>query len=181
MNNMNTTTDRALELGRRIYQRSRRTSCSCPRANTTFEVTGMERARFEGSAKLPPCSMAKLTLKIFGGAQGRHHRHPPPVPPHQDAGPAGRFLREHRPVQAAARPSAPAGTRSSGAKGCCKLGIREYTKQSGPHAGETGQSNEVIRFLPPPEAEGRARSGLDAGGILMGEKQALRPYQAAGP
>ena len=30
----------------------------------------MERARFEGSAKLPPCSMAKLTLKIFGGAKG---------------------------------------------------------------------------------------------------------------
>ena len=30
----------------------------------------MERARYEGGAKLPPCSMAKLTIKVFGGAKG---------------------------------------------------------------------------------------------------------------
>lgn len=33
-------------------------------------MTQMERAHFEGSAKLPPCKMAKLTLRIYGGAKG---------------------------------------------------------------------------------------------------------------
>ena len=29
------------------------------------------------------------------------------------------------------------------------VGVREYTKQSGPNAGQTGQANEITRFLPP--------------------------------
>ena len=41
-----------------------------PEGEYPFEVTGMERAHFEGSAKLPPCKMAKLTLRIYGGAKG---------------------------------------------------------------------------------------------------------------
>ena len=39
-----------------------------PEGEYPFEVTQMERARYEGGAKLPPCSMAKLTLRIYGGA-----------------------------------------------------------------------------------------------------------------
>ena len=50
-----------------------------------------------------------------------------------------------------------------GARGWCKLGIREYTKQSGPHAGETGQSNEVQRFLPPPEPKAAPTQGWTQG------------------
>lgn len=41
-----------------------------PEGEYPFEVTQMERARYEGGAKLPPCSMAKLTLRIYGGAKG---------------------------------------------------------------------------------------------------------------
>ena len=49
------------------------------------------------------------------------------------------------------------------AKGICKLGVREYTKQSGPHAGETGQSNEVQRFLPPPAPKAAPSQGWTQG------------------
>ena len=36
-----------------------------------FVVTGFERARFEGSAKMPPCNQAKLTIKLeIPGATG---------------------------------------------------------------------------------------------------------------
>ena len=38
-----------------------------------------------------------------------------------------------------------------GAQGMAHVGVREYTKQSGPNAGQTGQANEITRFLPPPE------------------------------
>lgn len=37
-----------------------------PEGDYVFEVTKMERARFPGSAKLPPCNKATLTLKVTG-------------------------------------------------------------------------------------------------------------------
>ncbi len=147
MNEMNTT-DRALSWDDE-FTNEQQEFVLLPEGEYAFEVTGMERARFEGSAKLPPCSMAKLTLKIFGGAKGdttvthRLYLHT------KTQGLLGAFF-EHRSVQAR-RDLPPRWNEVVGAKGICKLGIREYTKQSGPHAGETGQSNEVQRFLPPPE------------------------------
>ena len=68
MNDMNTT-DRALGWDDE-FTNEQQEFVLLPEGDYAFEVTGMERARFEGSAKLPPCSMAKLTLKIFGGAKG---------------------------------------------------------------------------------------------------------------
>lgn len=65
MNEMNTT-DRALSWDDE-FTNEQQEFVLLPEGEYAFEVTGMERARFEGSAKLPPCSMAKLTLKIFGG------------------------------------------------------------------------------------------------------------------
>lgn len=41
-----------------------------PEGDYPFTVTKFERQRFEGSAKLPPCNKAELTLSIDGGAQG---------------------------------------------------------------------------------------------------------------
>ena len=67
MNEMNT--DRALNWDDE-FTNEQQEFVLLPEGDYAFEVTGMERARFEGSAKLPPCSMAKLTLKIFGGAKG---------------------------------------------------------------------------------------------------------------
>ncbi len=40
-----------------------------PDGEYPFRVVGMERGRFEGSAKLPPCNMAKVTIEV-GDAEG---------------------------------------------------------------------------------------------------------------
>ena len=128
----------------------------------TIEVTGMERARFEGSAKLPPCSMAKLTLKIFGGAKGdttvthRLYLHT------KTQGLLGAFFESIGQCKRG-ETFRPRWNEVVGAKGICKLGIHEYTRQSGPHAGETGQSNEVQRFLPPPEPKAAPTQGWTQG------------------
>lgn len=112
-------------------------------------MTQMERARYEGGAKLPPCSMAKLTLRIYGGAKGdttvthRLYLHT------KTQGLLGAFFESIGQCKRG-ETFRPRWNEVVGAKGICKLGVREYTKQSGPHAGETGQSNEVQRFLPPP-------------------------------
>ena len=69
MADMNNTADRALGWDDEFTNEQQEYTL-LPEGDYAFEVTAMERARFEGSAKLPPCSMAKLTLKIFGGAKG---------------------------------------------------------------------------------------------------------------
>ena len=46
-----------------------------------------------------------------------------------------------------------------GSKGRCKLGIHDYVKKSG----DPGQSNEVIRFLPPPEEKAAPAQGWTQG------------------
>lgn len=35
-----------------------------------FTITGFERKRWEGSAKVPPCNMAELKLKVYDPVQG---------------------------------------------------------------------------------------------------------------
>ena len=172
MNDMNTT-DRALSWDDE-FTNEQQEFVLLPEGDYAFEVTGMERARFEGSAKLPPCSMAKLTLKIFGGAKGdttvthRLYLHT------KTQGLLGAFFESIGQCKRG-ETFRPRWNEIVGARGWCKLGIREYTKQSGPHAGETGQSNEVTRFLPPPEPKAAPTQGWTQGGILMGQE--LRPYQ----
>ena len=46
-----------------------------------------------------------------------------------------------------------------GAKGRCKLGVHDYVKKSG----DPGQSNKVIRFLPPPEEKAAPAQGWTQG------------------
>ena len=42
-----------------------------PEGEYPFEVTKFERQRHPGSAKLPPCAMALLTIQVDGGEKGR--------------------------------------------------------------------------------------------------------------
>ena len=53
MNDMNTT-DRALSWDDE-FTNEQQEFVLLPEGEYPFEVTGMERARFDGSAKLPPC------------------------------------------------------------------------------------------------------------------------------
>ena len=174
MNEMNT--DRALNWDDE-FTNEQQEFVLLPEGDYAFEVTGMERARFEGSAKLPPCSMAKLTLKIFGGAKGdatvtdRLYLHT------KTQGLLGAFFESIGQCKRG-ETFRPRWNEVVGARGWCRLGIREYTKQSGPNAGKTGQSNEVTRFLPPPEPKA-APAQAGHRGILMANIQSLRPYQQA--
>lgn len=133
-----------------------------PEGEYPFEVISMERARYEGGAKLPPCSMAKLTLRIDGGAKGeatvthRLYLHT------KIQGLLGAFFESIGQCKRG-ETFRPRWNEVVGARGRCRLGIREYTKQSGPHTGETGQSNEVTRFLPPPEPKAAPSQGWTQG------------------
>ena len=133
-----------------------------PAGDYLFTVQSFERARYEGSAKLPPCSMAKLTLKIFGGAKGdttvtdRLYLHT------KTQGLLGAFFESIGQCKRG-ETFRPRWNEIVGAQGMCRLGVREYTKQSGPNAGKTGQSNEVTRFLPPSQPKAAPAQGWTQG------------------
>ena len=161
MNDMNTT-DRALSWDDE-FTNEQQEFVLLPEGEYPFEVTGMERARFEGSAKLPPCSMAKLTLRIYGGAKGdttvthRLYLHT------KVSGLLKAFFVSIGQCKQSDDVIRPRWPEVVGSKGICKLGIHEYTKQSGPNAGKTGQSNEVQSFLPPPEPKAAPTQGWTQG------------------
>lgn len=121
-----------------------------PEGDYPFTIVKMERARYEGSAKVAPCRMAKLTIELHGGDKG------------EGSVTVRLFLLSRFQWKIAelfislglARPDDETvrmqWDKVEGATGLCHVSVREYTKQSGPHAGETGQSNEITKFLPPP-------------------------------
>lgn len=117
-----------------------------PEGDYPFTVTKFERARFEGSAKLPPCSMAKLSITVHGGAKGdayvthRLYLHT------RTEGLLCAFFESigQRKHGEALRPR---WNELEGAQGLCRRGIHEYTKKDG----TPGSSNEITKFLPPPE------------------------------
>ena len=117
-----------------------------PDGDYPFTVTKFERARFDGSAKLPPCSMAKLSITVHGGDKGdayvthRLYLHT------RTEGLLCAFFesigqRKH------GEKLRPRWDELEGAQGLCHLGIHEYTKKDG----NPGTSNEITKFLPPPE------------------------------
>ena len=117
-----------------------------PEGEYPCTVTKFERARFEGSAKLPPCSMAKLSITVHGGAKGdayvthRLYLHT------RTEGLLCAFFESigQRKHGEALRPR---WDELEGAQGLCRLGIHEYTKKDG----TPGSTNEITKFLPPPE------------------------------
>ena len=157
MADMNTTTDRALGWDDEFTNISQ-DFVLLPEGEYYFEVTGMERARFEGSAKLPPCSMAKLTLKIFGGALGdttvthRLYLHT------KTQGLLGAFFESIGQCKKGDT-FRPRWNEVVGSKVRCKLGVHDYVKKSG----DPGQSNGVNRFLPPLEEKAAPSQGWTQG------------------
>lgn len=117
-----------------------------PDGEYPFRVTKMERARFQGSAKLPPCNMAVLTISVDGGEKGaavvthRLYLHT------KTEGLLCAFFesigqRKH------GEPLQPRWGEVVGSAGLCRLNVHEFTKKDG----SAGRSNEIVRFLPPPE------------------------------
>ena len=120
-----------------------------PEGDYPYTITKFERARYGGSSKVPPCKMAKLTVAVHG-AQG-------------DASVSYRLFLLAKFQWKIAELFVSLGLASpddekvrmqwdrvQGGTGLCHVAQREYAKQSGPHAGETGTANEITKFLPPP-------------------------------
>lgn len=145
---MNSNPDRELDWDEEISNESNG-FVLLPEGDYPFTITKMERVRFNGSAKVPPCRMAKLTVALHGGDNG------------ESSVICQIFLLQKFQWKISelfvsiglARPEDERilmqWGKVEGATGRCHVGVREYTKQSGPHAGETGQSNEITKFLPP--------------------------------
>lgn len=120
-----------------------------PEGDYPYTITKFERARYNGSSKVPPCRMAQLTVDVHG-----------------EQGDAyitcrlfllAKFQRKIAELFVSLGLASPDDEkvrmqwdRVQGGTGICHVAQREYTKQSGPHAGETGTANEITKFLPPP-------------------------------
>lgn len=115
-----------------------------PEGEYPFVVEAFERARHNGSAKLPPCNKAVLTLRVCndrGNATVIKHN----LFLHSKCeGLLSSFFvcigmkRHGEPL----RMNFPA---TVGRRGLCKVGVREWTGNDG----QTRQANEIVRFLDP--------------------------------
>lgn len=124
-----------------------------PEGEYNFTVEKFERSRHQGSANLPPCNMAILTLKINGGEHGEAtviHRlflHS------KTEGFLSRFFESIGQKKEGER------IRMNwnavfGAKGRCKLEINTYMKD-----GQERKNNQIKSFLPYSEYLKHAGSG----------------------
>ena len=113
----------------------------------SFAVKAFERGRFQGSAKLPPCNKAVLSISIIDEKAGRklstiqHNLFLHTI----TEGLVCQFFRS-----IAARKS---GEKLQmnwntviGARGRCKVGVRDWTGKDG----QEYQSNQIEKFLDPP-------------------------------
>lgn len=143
MENMNNVPDRELGWDDEI-QKDGFDFVLLPEGDYPFEVTKIERGRFAGSAKLPPCNMATLTLHVDGADAGetvithRLYLHT------KTEGLLCAFfesigLRKH------GEPLRMPWNQVVGARGIAKIEIHDYTKKDG----TDGESNQVQRFLAP--------------------------------
>lgn len=118
-----------------------------PEGDYDFTVTGFERGRFNGSAKLPPCNKAVLSIKINTPEEETTITH-------------NLFLHTKTEGLICAFFNS-IGQRKKGEKlkmnwnkvigseGRCKVGVHTYTKKEG---GE-GTANDIQKFYPKEEAE----------------------------
>lgn len=114
-----------------------------PAGDYNFEVTKFERSRHQGSANLPACNMAVLTLKIDGGEHGnttvinRLFLHS------KTEGFLSNFFESIGQKREGERVKMNWGA-VMGAKGRCTLEVNRYTNNNG----EERENNQVKTFLP---------------------------------
>lgn len=115
-----------------------------PEGDYDFIVTGVERARYEGGTKLPPCNMAIVSIKVTT-------REGDVTIPHRlylhskTEGLLSAFFigigqKKHGEKLRMNWQTVP------GSTGRCKVGIRKWTDKDG----NERQSNEIKRFFEPP-------------------------------
>lgn len=113
-----------------------------PEGDYIFQVTNFERAQHNGSAKIPPCPRADLTLTVYG-ENGKTARVTERIILYRSMEwKISAFFRcigqkKHGEVLV------PDWSKVQGATGCAHFGIREYTGQDG----KTHQVNQLDRFI----------------------------------
>ena len=130
-----------------------------PEGDYNFRVTGYERARHEGSEKLPPCKKAIVTLEIDSPEGKVYIKHNLFLHTKCEGLLSAFFIgigqKKH------GEPLKMDFNNSIGATGRCKIGIRSWTNKNN---GEPMQSNEVKKFYEPKAAPQPPAGG--AGGVF---------------
>lgn len=118
-----------------------------PAGEYNFTVQGFERARHNGSAKLPPCNKAVVTLECDDGKGNSGTVMTNLFLHSKTEGMLCQFFRSTGARQHGQR-MAMDWNRVVGARGRCKVTIRKFTGRDG----QERDSNDV-RFLDPPEGQ----------------------------
>lgn len=155
----NTMPDRELDWDEMIANDSGPSYTLLPDGDYPCTITKVERARYDGSAKVPPCRMARLTVAVHGGSRGENQVT-------YQLFLLQRFAWKIAEVFVSCGLASPEDEhvrmqwdKLQGANAFCRITQREYVKRSGPHAGETGTANEIVKFLrPAPPAPAPERS-----------------------
>ena len=116
-----------------------------PAGDYDFVVTGFERARHEGSPKLPPCNKAVVSIQINTPEGDVTIKHNLFLHTKTEGMLSAFFIgigqKKH------GEPLRMNWNNVIGARGKCKVGIREYKGDDG----EIRQFNEIKKFYEPPE------------------------------
>lgn len=152
----NNTVDRELDWNEEISKESEFTLLSDGDYN--FTVVSFERARHNGSAKLPPCNKAVLKIKIDGGELGSTTITHNLFLHTKCEGMLSEFFisigqKKHGEKLAMNWNSVP------GSTGKCKVYIDNYTRNDGTE----GQSNKIKRFLEPLTSNETAKPSWGSG------------------
>lgn len=129
-----------------------------PEGDYNFKVTGFERARHEGSAKLPPCNKAIITLELESTEGKVYLKHNLFLHTKCEGLISAFFigigLKKH------GEPLHMNWNNVIGATGRCKVTVREWTNNNG----EKMQSNEIKKFYEPKTAPQKTAEG--SGGVF---------------
>lgn len=126
-----------------------------PAGEYPFRVVKFERKRFGGSAKLPPCPQACLTLDV-GDAETSTTITNNLFLHSKTEGLLCQFFRSIGARKHGERIVMDWG-KVVGATGLCKVKVRDWTGKDG----QTHQSNEVEKFLDPPDSDTTAAAGTE--------------------
>ena len=122
-----------------------------PAGDYDFVVTGFERARHEGSEKLPPCNKAVVSIQINTPEGDVTIKHNLFLHTKTEGMLSAFFIgigqKKH------GEPLRMNWNNVIGARGRCKVGIREWKGQDG----EVKQSNEIKKFYEPAEQQAPAQ------------------------
>ena len=120
-----------------------------PQGDYPFTVTGFERSRHGGSAKIPPCNMAVISLEVFDEASEQTVNVQEKLYLHTTfAWKLSQFFVSIGLLEPGEK-KAMDWTRVIGARGWCRLYVNKWTGQ---RDGREMENNRVDKFLAPDEA-----------------------------